>query len=224
MRFLYFALTATMLLLYENIAFAQEWRTPEALRAFGQPGDTVNDPALTEEQKPSSTKINKNNRQDSAEIRIKSNLISSDIPLVTKSTDESLESFKAELIEVYNHPNPEQIRTLVYPKSLACMRSEAKYEKYLMRAETIQAIPSDAVVSIEKRSANAALPYRGFNFPLPPSHIVRMEFGKKVLHDGSKTSQIAEKYIARANGRWYLIFPCPTSEGMGRLREMGLLE
>lgn len=94
-----------------------------------------------------------------------------------------------------------------------------------MKAETIQAIPGDAKVSIQPVAAHAALPYRGFTFSVRPSHVVRMEYGREVSSDKrSTTSRISEKYIARANNRWYLILPCPTPEGLDRLREMGLLD
>jgi len=144
---------------------------------------------------------------------------------VAQASDAGLERFKAELVRTYNNPAPESIRTLMHPKSLACLQAEPKYERYLMKAETMQAIPGDAKISIQPVAANAALPYRGFTFPLRPSHVVRMEYGREVSSDGrSATTQISEKHIARANNRWYLIFPCPTQEGMGRLREMGMLD
>lgn len=144
---------------------------------------------------------------------------------VAQTLDPGLERFKAELVKTYNSPDPERIRTLMHPKSLACLQAEPKYERYLLQAETMQAIPADAKISVEAVSATAALPYRGFKFPLRPTHVVRMEFGKNVSSDGrSSTTQIAEKHIARANDRWYLIMPCPTPEGLGRLREMGLLD
>lgn len=144
---------------------------------------------------------------------------------VAQTLDSSLERFKAELVKTYNNPTPEHIRTLMHPKSLACLQAEPKYERYLLQAETMQAIPTDAKISVEAVAATDAMPYRGFKFPLRPTHIVRMEFGKKVSSDGrSTTTQVTDKYIARANDRWYLIMPCPTPEGLGRLREMGLLD
>ena len=144
---------------------------------------------------------------------------------VAQTLESSLERFKAELVKAYNNPDPARIRTLMHPKSLACLQAEPKYERYLLQAETMQAIPADAKISVEAVAATATLPYRGFKFPLRPSHLVHMEFGKKASPDGrSSTTQISEKYIARANDRWYLIMPCPTPEGLGRLREMGLLD
>lgn len=139
--------------------------------------------------------------------------------------DPDLESFKTEVVNVYRNPDSGRIRGLLHLKSLTCMQAEPKYEQYLLKAETIQPIPSDAKISVDEVSANAVLPYRGFTFPLRPTHVVYMEFGKKVSSDGrSKTTKISSVYIARDKGRWYLIMPCPTPEGMGRLRDMGLLE
>jgi len=144
---------------------------------------------------------------------------------VAQASDSGLEGFKAELVNTYRYPDNQRIRTLMHPESLACLQAEPKYERYLLNAETMQALPADAKVSVKAVAATAPLPFRGFKFPLRPSHVVRMEFGKKVSSDGrSSTTQIAEKYIGRANDRWYLIIPCPTPEGLGRLRDMGLLD
>lgn len=146
-------------------------------------------------------------------------------PATAQTPDSGLERFKSDLVNAYRQPDAERIRTLMHPKSRACLQAEPSYERYLLGAETMQALPGDAKISVEAVSPAAALPYRGFKFPLRPSHVVHMEFGKKSSSDGrSSTTQIADKYLARAADRWYLILPCPTPEGMGRLREMGLLD
>jgi hypothetical protein len=44
-------------------ALAKEWSSPEALRAFGAPGDTVRDPAYTEVKKSSPAKSVKSKKQ-----------------------------------------------------------------------------------------------------------------------------------------------------------------
>ena len=205
-------------------AMAKEWSTPEALKAFGSPGDTVKEPPIADINKSSPSKTKKRKKETSAEISKEDNQSVQSGSAVVKKPDAGLENFKSEVVGAYIRPDLERIRTLMYPESLACLHAEPKYEQYLLRAETMEAIPSDAKISVETVSANATLPYRGFRFPLRPSHIVRMEFGKKALPDGSRISQIADKYIARVNSRWYLITPCPTPEGMARLREMGLLD
>src|SRR5689334_3377726 len=115
---------------------------------------------------------------------------------VAQTLDPGLERFKAELVKTYNNPDPERIRTLMHPKSLACLQAEPKYERILLQAETMQAIPTDTKISIEAVSATAPLPSRGFQFPLRPTHVVRMEFGKRVSSDGrSSATEIAEKHI-----------------------------
>jgi hypothetical protein len=143
---------------------------------------------------------------------------------MAETLDAGGERFKTELVKAYGAPNPDRIGGLLHPKSLACLSAEQNYERYLMRAETVQAVPPEAKVSVEPVAEDAQLPYRGFVFPLRPSHVVRMEFGRKPSPDGrSATTQIAEKYIARDGDRWYLIMPCSTPDGLRRLREMGLL-
>jgi len=142
-----------------------------------------------------------------------------------QSLDTSLERFKAELVNAYRQPDRERIRKLIHPKSIICLQTEPKYERYLLQAETNQALPPDAVVSVEPVDANTALPFRGFKFPLRPSHVVRMEFGKKVSSDGrSAITRISDKYISHSDNRWHLLIPCPTAEGLERLRDMGLLD
>ena len=149
--------------------------------------------------------------------------IGSPFPAMGETLDSDGERFKAKLIKTYNSPTIEGIKTLLHPKSRECLRAEPKYENYLLRAETIQPIPADAKVSVQALAADAKLPYRGFEFPLRPSHIVRFEFGRKQLPDSSSITAISEKYILRNNNRWYLIMPCVTPDGLKRLNDMGLL-
>ena len=143
---------------------------------------------------------------------------------VAQALDADGERLKSELIKAYRTPSPDAISALLHPRSRACVRAEPKYERYLMRAETAQAVPPDAKVSVEPVAADAPPPFRGFEFPVRPTHVVRMEFGRKPSADGrSATTQIAEKHIARDGNRWHLVLPCATSEGLRRLGEMGLL-
>jgi len=151
------------------------------------------------------------------------NIVSA-FPAMAETLDSDGERFKAKLIKIYNTPGIEGIKTLLHPKSRECLRAEPKYEKYLMRAETMQPIPFDAKVSVQTLAADARLPYRGFEFPLRPSHVVSFEFGRKQSPDRSVIAAIAEKYILRDSGRWYLIMPCATPEGLKRLTDMGLLD
>jgi hypothetical protein len=144
---------------------------------------------------------------------------------IAQTLDPPGERFKSELLRVYAAPDAQRIRALLHPKSAACVGAEPAYERYLMRAETMQPVPSDAKSSVQAIAADAKLPYSGFEFPVRPSHVVRMEYGRKQSPDGkSSTTQVAEKHIAREGERWYLVFPCPTRQGMERLREMGLLK
>jgi hypothetical protein len=135
------------------------------------------------------------------------------------------ERFRAEVVQVYGAPDADRIRALLHPKSAACLRAEPKYERYLMRAETMQPLPHGATVSVHAVAANARLPYAGFDFPVRPSHLLRMEYGRTTSPDGRETTtQIADKYIARDDGKWYVILPCATPTGLRRLGEMGLLD
>ena len=150
--------------------------------------------------------------------------IISPLAAMAEMLDSDGERFKARLIKTYNAPGVAGIKTLLHPKSLECLRAEPKYENYLMRAETLQPIPVDANASVQSLAADAKLPYRGFEFPLRPSHVMRLEFGRKQLPDRSAITEIAEKHILKDGGRWYLIMPCATPEGLKRLNDMGLLD
>ena len=150
--------------------------------------------------------------------------IISPLAAMAEMLDSDGERFKARLIKTYNAPGVAGIKTLLHPKSLECLRAEPKYENYLMRAETLQPIPVDANASVQSLAADAKLPYRGFEFPLRPSHVMRFEFGRKQLPDRSAITEIAEKHILKDGGRWYLIMPCATPEGLKRLNDMGLLD
>jgi hypothetical protein len=136
------------------------------------------------------------------------------------------ERFKTQLLKVYSAPTAAGIRSLLHEKSLACMRKEPEYERYIMRAETLTSIPTDAKVSVEGFPSGAKAPFRGFNFPIQPSHKIAMEYGRKVDPADKRvtTSSITDEYIARDASGWHLIFACPQPEGMRHLKDMGLLE
>lgn len=55
MKLLWVVSLVTTLLCFSGSVLAKEWSTPEALRAFGKPGDTVSDSANVEANKPSSS-------------------------------------------------------------------------------------------------------------------------------------------------------------------------
>lgn len=146
-------------------------------------------------------------------------------PAAAQALDADGERFKAEVVATYGEPTIDRVRALLHPKSAACLRANAEYERYVMRAETRQPAPMTVQVSVDEVAADADLPYRDFEFPVRPTHIVRMEYGQIGTRDArSGLSRVAEKYIARDGARWYLILPCATPEGMRRLRDMGLLD
>jgi hypothetical protein len=87
------------------------------------------------------------------------------------------ERFTAEVVKTYGKPAIDRIRALLHPKSVACLRAEPEYERYLMRAETMRAVPATAEISVDAVAADAELPFRGFQFPVRPTHVVRMEYG-----------------------------------------------
>lgn len=133
------------------------------------------------------------------------------------------ERLVAQVAEAYRAPTGERVLALAHPKSLSCLQAEPKYQRYLMRAETGQPIPANAKRSVDALAPDANLPYRGFTFPVRPSHVIRMEYMQSA-RQGASVTAVAEKHIVRDGGRWYVVFPCPTPEGMDRLKDMGLLE
>jgi hypothetical protein len=150
----------------------------------------------------------------------------SSLSLSAQPLDAEGERFKARLLKVYAAPSAADIAGLLHEKSKSCLRKEPEFERYMMRAETMIPIPADAIISVETYPANAKAPFRGFDFPVQPSHKILMEYGRKVDPTDKRvtTSSIANEYIARDASGWRLIFACPTPEGMRHLKEMGLLE
>jgi hypothetical protein len=147
------------------------------------------------------------------------------LPAAATTLDAEGDRFVAELTAVYSKPSAERVRGLLHPKSAACVRADPKYDAYFVRTETSMPLPANPKVSVAVIPADAKLPYAGFEFPVRPSHSVSMEHERKVAADGkSAYTPVAEKRIVKSDGRWYLVFPCPTAEGLARLRDMGLLK
>ena len=72
---------------------------------------------------------------------------------VAQTLDSGLERFKAELVKTYNNPDPERIRTLMHPISLACLQAEPKYERYqTLSTTTLKINKKTAVVVLDNTS------------------------------------------------------------------------
>lgn len=146
-------------------------------------------------------------------------------PLVETAAATSAEALLAQVAEAYRQPEAARIEALMHPSSRACLQAEPRYRRYLLHAETAQPLPAAASAAIEAIAPDAVLPYRGFQFPLRPTHVLRFEFDRQETADGrGSLASVAEKHAIEHDGRWQLLFPCPTTEGMQRLQELGLLD
>jgi len=137
----------------------------------------------------------------------------------------TVEALTAQVREVYRQPQAAAIEALMHPATRACLADQPRYRAYLLRMEAAAPLPADTIGRIETIDQEAPLPFRGFEFPLRPTHLLRFELAGQASADGrGSVSQVVEKHAVASDGRWQLLFPCPLPEGLQRLREFGLLD
>jgi hypothetical protein len=59
------------------------------------------------------------------------------------------------------------------------------------------------------------LPADGFAYPAPPTHQVQID-----AEYGPFKSLTVLRYVARAQGRWFLVYPCPNARGLEAFAHM----
>ena len=100
MRSLFFVVLILTLLSFSKNTDAKEWSTPEALRAFGEPGDTVNPALLEKHRKYGSNEHPAKKKKQKAEQR-KQVRNSNNSEQIQKKALNSTERNKSECINVF---------------------------------------------------------------------------------------------------------------------------
>ena len=107
--------------------------------------------------------------------------------------------------------DPTAIKQLIAPSTLKCIGKNEDYLDDRIRKQIALPISKDYHLTVIKLSANVAMPNRFSTYPMPPTHLIGMEFATQ---DGGTAT--VNEMIGQEDGKWYQAQPCPTKLGMQR--------
>jgi hypothetical protein len=118
-------------------------------------------------------------------------------------------------VEAVNHRSESEMKTILHPKSRACMRTQnAPYFDGIFSRRMNFVIPSDYVFHAESRSPEYFSPPEAeAAYPVGPTHTLQIEF-----HIGPLSSTTIQLSIIKQGSAWYEVLRCPTAEDMKRMQ------
>ncbi len=110
--------------------------------------------------------------------------------------------------------DPTAMKQLIAPSTLKCIGKNEDYLDDRIRKQFALPISKDYHLTVSKLSPNVAVPNKLSTYPMPPTHLMGMEFATQ---DGGTAT--VNEMIGQEDGRWYEAQPCPTKLGMQRFAE-----
>jgi hypothetical protein len=107
--------------------------------------------------------------------------------------------------------DPTALKQLIAPSTLKCIGKNEDYLDDRIRKQFALPISKDYHLTVIKLSANVGTPNKFATYPMPPTHVMGMEFATQ---DGSTAT--VNEMIGQEDGKWYEAQPCPTKLGLQR--------
>jgi hypothetical protein len=146
-------------------------------------------------------------RQAIIVVLLTSSLFSSCAATQAQGVRGSVDEFLVEYVTAFNAKDVDRLRSLLHPRSLACITSDNKriYDEAL--AVLIRdPIPSRHEFRTTLVGAQNELPFKGYaEFPIRPSHEIRITYSR-----GLEDSAEHELWLLLERDRWYEVDPCMT--------------
>ena len=111
--------------------------------------------------------------------------------------------------------NPEHLKALVHPKSLACInaRTQEFYDSIFSR-QSKHTIPANYKTAVEPVARDQGLLLENeLDYPVRPSHQVQIDFDT-----GPSSSTTVVLLVVYDAGRWHEVLPCPRPDTIARMR------
>jgi hypothetical protein len=131
--------------------------------------------------------------------------------------DPGRQQFAQKLVAALESKNPARVEILIHPQVLAC-RNFAEYFD-LMQGQEFQSLPAPGYkVSFKALPADFKVPFLPpdkFAFPVQPTYQLQIDW-----QPGPYSLASLVHFIARKDGAWWLVYPCPNDAGIELARRM----
>ena len=108
-----------------------------------------------------------------------------------------------------------QLKALIAPSTLKCIGKNEDFLIDRMKKQFELPISKKYKLTITKLPPNVIGPNKYSTYPMPPTHLMGMEFTDQ---DGDTAT--VNLTIGQEDGKWYEAQPCPTAAGMERFAKM----
>jgi len=125
------------------------------------------------------------------------------------------EVFAKRFVDAVGSKNPDRLKALLHPKSLACINAQNQefYDSIFSR-HLKTTIPANYKSAVEPVARNQGLPFENeLVYPLRPSHQVQIDFNTAPY--SSTTVVLLVVYHA---GQWHEVLPCPGPDTIAKMR------
>ena len=107
------------------------------------------------------------------------------------------------------------LKQLIAPSTMKCIGQNQNFLDERIRKQFELPISKNYHLTVSQLPANVMMPNKYNTYPMPPTHVMGMEF---VSQDGSTVT--VNEMIGEENGHWYEAQPCPTELGMQRFAKL----
>lgn len=117
--------------------------------------------------------------------------------------------FVSDLVAAINSKNPERRKTLLHPKSLACVSAESgSAYRWMETRQAAYAIPAGYKWKITPLSPDRPAPFADrFDYPIRPTHLLEIDFETGPYRSAGLVLQVV--YDTK---QWYEVTACPKPE------------
>jgi hypothetical protein len=133
-----------------------------------------------------------------------------------QSADTEQQQFSDAWMAAVKSQDVAKVKALFHPATLACINDsnrdffETNFKEELWDGTGLgTSYQIESVNPLPQPAPMGAFPEEGFAYPVEPTHQLQIEAETK----DHRTMTIL-RFLAQANGRWYMVIPCPNAKGL----------
>ena len=133
-----------------------------------------------------------------------------------QSADKEQQQFADAWMAAVKSQDAAKVKALFHPATLACINDgtrdffDSNFKDELWDGTGLgTSYHIESVNPLPRPAPMGAFPEEGFAYPLEPTHQLQIEAETK----DHRTMTII-RFLAQANGRWYMVIPCPNEKGL----------
>jgi len=133
-----------------------------------------------------------------------------------RSADTEQQQFADAWMAAVKSQDVAKVKALFHPATLACINDsnrdffDSNFKEELWDGTGLgTSYQIESVNPLPRPAPMGAFPEEGFAYPVEPTHQLQIEAETK----DHRTMTIL-RFLAQANGRWYMVIPCPNAKGL----------